>query len=299
MPTAEREDGVASTTGDSSIVETMIRRCGQFATLPAIAKKIIEIADDPLSTWEDLRQVITIDPAFGVRLLKLVNSPYYGLPRPVGTLHEALALLGFRAVKNVAISTSLGKLFHGGRICASFDASELWTHSIAVATATQLLSRSTNVSSDEAFVAGLMHDVGILVELHAQATTFASMTDRLDANHKLTFRCAENLTFGTTHEALGLAVCEAWRFPANLSFAAGFHHRPWELVAAKQMLPTLIYVADILAARQSFGYSRTVESLELSPEVLSLATLNEPIVTAVEAALPDAVAEACRILVDG
>ena len=271
MPTTERRGNVASTADDSSVVQTMIRQSGQFATLPALAMKIIEIAEDPRSTWDDLHQVIAIDPAYGVRLLKLVNSPYYGLPRPIGTLHEALALLGFRAVKNVAISTSLGKLFRGGRIRATFDARDLWTHSIAVATAAQLLSRSTNVSPDEAFLAGLVHDLGILVELQAQVASFASMMDRLQTDDTLTFRCAENMTWQTTHEALGLAVCETWRFPAHLCLTAGFHHRPWELAAADQMLPALVHVADVLAARQRLGYSRTVETLDLSPETLCLA----------------------------
>jgi HD-like signal output (HDOD) protein len=292
----EVEVNVTSTVDDSAVVQTMIRQCGQFATLPALAMKIIEIAEDPRSTWDDLHQVIAIDPAYGVRLLKLVNSPYYGLPRPIGTLHEALALLGFRAVKNVAISTSLGKLFRGGRISATFDASELWTHSIAVATAAQLLSRRTSVSPDEAFLAGLVHDLGILVELQAHGASFAAMIDQLDADDDLTFLCAENVTFQTTHEALGLAVCEAWRFPANLSLTAGFHHRPWELAAAHQVLPALVHVADVVAARQSLGYSRTVETLDLSPEILCLATLNEQALIDVEAALPDAVSEASRIL---
>ena len=296
MPTEVLKENVAATVDDSSVVQTMIRQCGQFATLPALAMQIIEIAEDPRTTWDDLHQVIAIDPAYGVRLLKLVNSPYYGLPRPIGTLHEALALLGFRAVKNVAISTSLGKLFRGGRISATFDASELWTHSIAVATAAQLLSRSTDISPDEAFLAGLVHDLGILVELQAQGTSFASMINRLDDDDELTFRCAEHITFQTTHEALGLAVCEAWKFPTNLSLTAGFHHRPWELAATDQALPALVHVADVLAARQSLGYSRTVETLDLAPEILRLAALNENDVVAVELLLPTAVAESCRIL---
>lgn len=299
MPITERPESVASTIDDSSVVQTMIRQCGQFATLPVLATKIIEIAEDPLATWDDLHQLIVIDPAFGARLLKLVNSPYYGLTRPVGTLHEALGLLGFRAVKNVAIATSLCKLFRGGRISATFDVRDLWTHSIAVATAAQLLSRNANVSPDEAFLAGLVHDLGILVELQAQGGSFASMMDRLAADDQLTFQCAENLTFQTTHEALGLAVCEAWRFPPNLCLTAGFHHRPWQLAAAHRTLPALVHVADVLAARQSLGYSRTVESLDLSPALLCLAGLNEQAVIAVETALAGTVDETCRLLENG
>ncbi len=299
MPIADQQVNVASKVDDSSVVQTMLRQCGQFATLPALAMQIIEIAEEPRTTWEDLHQVIAIDPAFGVRLLKLVNSPYYGLPRPIGTLHEALGLLGFRAVKNVAISTSLGKLFRGGRISATFDASELWTHSIAVATAAQLLSRSTSVSPEEAFLAGLVHDLGILGELQSQGGLFATMIDSLNANHDLTFRSAENVAFQTTHEALGLAVCEAWKFPANLGLTAGFHHRPWELAVAHQVLPALVHVADVLAARQGLGYSRTVETRDLSPAILDAAALDAQDAAAVEAALPNAVNQACQILSDG
>ncbi|MBL9164285.1 MAG: HDOD domain-containing protein [Planctomycetaceae bacterium] len=296
MPIADREANVASTGDDSSVAQAMLRQCGQFATLPALAVQIIEIAEDPSSTWEDLRQVIAIDPAFGARLLKLVNSPFYGLLRPVGTLREALGLLGLRAVKNVAISTSLAKLFRGGKVSAAFNVSELWTHSIAVATAARMLSQSTKVSPDEAFLAGLVHDLGILVELQSRGALFVSMMERLDEEDELTFRCAESSTFQTTHEMLGRSLCELWRFPASLTFTAGFHHRPWELAEAEQALPALIHVADVMAARQNSGYSRTVETRDLKPEMLRLAAIRERDVAAVEVALPEAVHEACRIL---
>lgn len=296
MSVTGQEHSGACSADEKAVIAGMLRRCGRLATLPTLAMKIVEITEDPRATWEDLREAVTVDPAFGARLLKLVNSPYYGMPRPIGTLRDAFALLGLRAVKNVAIATSLGKLFRGGRFSETWDASKLWVHSIAVAVAAQMLSRSTNVPPDEAFLAGLLHDVGIIVELQAEGQSFASMIERLVQDEALTFRCAERSTFQTTHEALGFAVCEAWKFPANLRLAVGFHHRPWELDAASQQLPALVHVADVLAAREGLGYSRSVETLDLFPTVLAAAAIEPQCVAAVQSTLAESVDQACQVM---
>src|SRR5262245_52726451 len=102
------------------VVDATIRKCPQIATLPAVTVQISRLCEDPDSTCEDLNRVISNDPALGVRILKLVNSAYYGLPGQVNSIQRAIQLLGIRAVKNFAIAASMVKLLRGGLVSSSF-----------------------------------------------------------------------------------------------------------------------------------------------------------------------------------
>ena len=114
--------------------------------------KIIGLVEDPDSTAQDLNKVISNDPALGTRILKVVNSVFYGLPRQIGSINRAIVLLGLNAVKNIAIAASLAKLFRGGQISDQFNARDLWIHSIGVATTTRLLADKVGLGlPDEAF----------------------------------------------------------------------------------------------------------------------------------------------------
>src|SRR3970282_1973047 len=101
--------------------------------------RIIDLVEDPSSTAQDLNKLITNDPALCSRILKVVNSAFYGLPGQIGWINRAIVLLGLNAVKNIAIATSLAKLFRGGELCPNFSARDLWGHSIATAGASKLL----------------------------------------------------------------------------------------------------------------------------------------------------------------
>ena len=156
----------ASTQEQAKVVTKAIQQIGQIATLPEITVKIIELVEDPDATASDLHRIIEFDPALCSRVLKVVNSSFYGLPGQIGSINRAIVLLGLNAVKNIAISASLAKLFRGGNICAAFSAKDLWTHSTATAATSKLLADELGMScADEAFLAGLMHDIGIIVEL--------------------------------------------------------------------------------------------------------------------------------------
>ena len=292
------------TTADESnsarVVESTIRKCNQLATLPAVVVDIIRLSEDPDSTLEDLAKVIVGDPVLGVRILKLMNSPYYGMPGRINSIHRAILQLGFKAVKNIAIAASLTKLIRGGHVSPDFDAGDLWAHSIAVATGAQMLARQSDlVPAEEAFLAGLIHDMGIVVEMQACGPAFAQMIQTLAADKKLTFRNAEAEVLGASHENFGAGLCRAWNFPASLQFVAGYHHRPWALAAAQRRLPTLVHIADVLAARIGLGYTRTVETDSVAPSLLGCVNLTQADLDAVAERLPEAVQQSQGLLSDG
>ena len=291
---------VTNTTARSDfplIVETSIQKIKHIATLPGVALKIMELTKDPESTAEDVNKIIKSDPALSTRILKVVNSSFYGLPRQIASIHHAVVLLGMNAVKNIAITASLHKVFQSEQIGPDFDARDLWSHSVAVATGAHGIAIKAELGFlDEAFLAGLIHDIGIMVEMQTCRQKFVEMINILSDDQSLTFRQAEEQLLGATHESFGAALCRKWKFPVHLEHVAGCHHQPMQLPEADRTLPAIVHVADVLAARIGAGYTRTVETKAVDPEVLSLLNLGESDMEALAESLPDAIEEAQQLL---
>src|SRR5262245_26755556 len=219
------------TDGRAAVVDTAIKGISHIATLPEITLKIIALVEDPSSTAQDLHKVIANDPALCSRILKVVNSAFYGLPRQIGSINRAIVLLGLNAVKNIAIAASLSKLFRGGELSPKFSARDLWIHSIATAAAGKLLCDKLKLGRpDEAFLAGLIHDIGIMVEMQSDRHKLVEVFDQIefgsDGVPTTDMREVERRILGADHEAFGAALCEAWKFPKTFTAVAGHHHDP-------------------------------------------------------------------------
>src|ERR1043165_7013385 len=113
-----------------ALIADAVNAISHIATLPEITLKIIELVENPRSTAQDLNKLISNDPALCARILKVVNSAFYGLPGQIGSINRAGGLLGFNPVKNISIAASLAKLFRGGSLTPEFSAKDLWTHSV-------------------------------------------------------------------------------------------------------------------------------------------------------------------------
>jgi len=261
------------TTESSKVVSSAIQKIGHIATLPEITLKIIELVEDPNATAQDLHKVVEYDPALCSRVLKVVNSSFYGLPGQIGSINRAIVLLGLNAVKNIAISASLAKLFRGGKLCPSFNAKDLWTHSTAVAATSKLIADELGLSCpDEAFLAGLMHDIGIIVEMQSDRdalTTVVSTVAGADGIPTSDMLKIENEVFGANHQQFGEALCEKWKFPRVFALVAGNHHSPMGVDAELRTLPLVVHVADKITAEiEDGGFRLDVLNTEIDPAIL-------------------------------
>lgn len=279
------------------VVKEAILEISHIATLPEVTLKIISLVEDPDSTAQDLNDVISNDPALGTRILKVVNSAFYGLPGQIGSINRAIVLLGLNAVKNIAIAASLAKLFRGGQICPSFNARDLWTHCIAVGTATRMLADKAGLGlPDEAFLGGLIHDIGIMVAMQGKRAQFVEMIEKLDSDDSITLRQAELEVIGATHEDFGAALCQTWKFPSSFSYVTGYHHRPKELGEQHRVLAAIVHLADVMCCNLSIGYSRGSETTEYDEELLTQLNLKREAIDEIAEELSDAVEEATRLL---
>lgn len=295
-PTASANNNVADPAQEAMILST-IQEISHIATLPEITLKIIRIVEDPESSAQDLNKVITNDPALGARILKVVNSAFYGLPGQIGSINRAIVLLGLNAVKNIAIAASLAKLFRGGQICPQFNAKDLWQHSVTVATTTQLLAKEIGLGlPDEAFLAGLIHDIGIMVEMQARRAKLVEAFEKHASSPTQNFREIEKNVLGATHEQFGAALCKHWKFPASFGFVTGFHHRPLELAPQNRTLTALVHVADVLSKKQKSGFTADVEQNEPLEQILKDMNITPQRIENVLAALPKATEEASTLI---
>ncbi len=263
----------ATSQDQAAIVDSAIKGISHIATLPEITLRIIELVEDPTSTAQDLHKIISNDPALCSRILKVVNSAFYGLPRQIGSINRAVVLLGLNAVKNIAIAASLTKLFRGGELCPQFSARDLWIHSIATAAGSKLICDQMKLGlPDEAFLAGLIHDIGIMVEVQAMREKLVQVFGKMefdDAGSPLTnMREIEREVCGADHCAFGARLCETWKFPKNFAFVAGHHHEPQSLPTGSRMLACIVYAADLLSAEMGYGFRSDVRHTAIAPAVL-------------------------------
>src|SRR5258706_14322698 len=164
----------------NTLVAEALTKATTTSTLPKVTAKIVATVEDPKSTAASLHKIVAHDPALATRILKVVNSAFYGLPGQIGSVERAIVLLGLNAIKNIAVATSLGQLFRGVKLCEGFTAKDLWTHCIAVGVTARELARQMKVPiADEAFLAGLIHDVGILVALHVYPEKLRTVCEKV------------------------------------------------------------------------------------------------------------------------
>ena len=276
-----------------AVVSRAIEGISHIATLPEITLKIIELVEDPTSTAQDLHNVISNDPALCSRILKVVNSAFYGLPRQIGSMNRAIVLLGLNAVKNIAIAASLTKLFRGGELCPGFSARNLWIHCVATAAGSKLLCDELKLGlSDEAFLAGLIHDIGIMVEVqamrHELTQVFEEMTFDTDGVPQCDMREVEHRLLGADHTAFGAGLCETWKFPKSFSYVTRHHHNPSELPEGHRMLTSIVYMADRLSGQLDYGFRTDLMHLEISSADLDALGLTIEQLERVKGSLPQA-----------
>lgn len=272
-----------------------IREISHIATLPEITLKIIDLVEDPKSTAQDLHQVISGDPALCSRILKVVNSSFYGLPGQIGSINRAIVMLGLNAVKNIAIAASLAKLFRGGELTPAFSARDLWKHSNATAAAAKIMADRQKLGlGDEAYLAGLMHDIGIMVEMQYDRASLIEVIEQVgedaDGNPTAEMLEIEDSVYGANHEDYGKALCERWKFPKSFASVAGFHHDPMSAPEEHRLLVTLVSVSDIVAASINFGFRLDRMSFDVPAEQLELLGLNEADLPEIREAVEEAVA---------
>ncbi|MEA1996161.1 MAG: HDOD domain-containing protein, partial [Gemmatimonadota bacterium] len=188
--------------------------------------EILRVIETESSNARDLKNTIEKDPPLCAGLLKIANSSSYGYPRTISDIQEAIICIGFDAVKELVLNQKLCELFRAGEHMNGYSRQSLWKHSAAVAVCSKMIfRREFRERGYNAYVAGLLHDIGIIVEDQLLRKEF-SLALKLAAQSKNNLYCIENEVLLVNHADIGRAIAENWSFPVELGMSIGFHHEP-------------------------------------------------------------------------
>ena len=230
----------------SQAASTLIARLQSIPTLPTVALRVMEITANPKSSANDLMDIISPDVSLTTKILKISNSPFYGLTREISSLQHAVTVLGFKEIRNLVISTVAFDSFKNLGKNNKFDINKFWRHSFYCALAAKTIAVDMKIESSELFVAGLVHDIGKLAMYITFPGEFMMQAEIMNPlKIKYTAFEAEKDVFGMTHDDVGMKLLKKWMFPESLLTAVGYHHRPQE-ADKKSNFPMIVHVADIL-----------------------------------------------------
>ncbi len=204
-------------------LDTLATRITEISSLPHIAAKTIEIANDPNSTISDLKNIIETDAVLTARILRCVNSSAYALRQHISNLMHAISYLGTREVRRLAVTASVAELVRDEEVIGSYRRSSLWKHLVAVGLCARLLALRQKMSDfEDAFLAGLLHDIGIILEDQYAHQGFRAVVSALDAHTPLVE--TERSILGFDHCQLGAKLAGVWQFPEHVRAAISHHH---------------------------------------------------------------------------
>jgi putative nucleotidyltransferase with HDIG domain len=230
----------------SHAASTLIARLQSIPTLPTVALRVMEITANPKSSANDLMGIISPDVSLTTKILKIANSPFYGVTREISSLQHAVTVLGFKEIRNLVISTVAFDSFKNLEQNSKFDINKFWRHSFCCALAAKAIAVDLKIESSELFVAGLVHDIGKLAMYITFPSEFMMQAEIMNPlKIKYTAFEAEKDVFGMTHDDVGMKLLKKWMFPESLLTAVGYHHRPQE-ADKKSNFPIIVHVADIL-----------------------------------------------------
>lgn len=194
----------------------------ELPSLPRAALKIVEMVQDPNVDLQRLGRTVEMDPALATKLVRLSNSSMFGLSREVVSVRNALIVLGLRTVKMAALSFSLLESFPSGKEGPLL--AEIWKRILVNAMGCRLISGLFGVDSEEAFLAGLLQDLGVLILAKRFDDKYFAVYERATTEEGADLRSLEKETFGISHDELGAQLLEHWRLPHPLIEAVKVHH---------------------------------------------------------------------------
>lgn len=227
----------------------VMQAINKLPSLPAVVLELITSMEDEDVDIDTLARKISLDQALSAKTLRLANSSFYGVQRQITSARDAIPVLGFRTLHNVAVTAALaGALGDGG--APSFSFVSFWRHSIGTALCAKALAPQLGLNTETAYTAGLIHDIGRLV----LATRFAPAYAQVNAL-RVRDDCyplqAERALLGLDHAGVGAALAQHWKFPLAIQRATGEHHASDMLHA--EPLTAAIHVADALAHALDFS----------------------------------------------
>ena len=204
---------------------TLIEKFKKIKTLPHIVTRLVQLVNDEDSTLRDFEEVIRMDPALVARLLTLVNSSYFGLGRKVDSISRAVALLGMKNLHNIAVTDAIKGMLRSNCGTTEFSPQQLWLHSAASSICCKMIAeRIFTINGDDAYLCGILHDIGLIVEMETEEEKFLKLIEQLVIDGPSIIEL-ERTIFNTDHCQIGYILAKEWCIPDPIADAIRDHHQ--------------------------------------------------------------------------
>ncbi|MDX9703490.1 MAG: HDOD domain-containing protein [Candidatus Auribacterota bacterium] len=217
---------VADVVAKKRLGEEMIARVDDLPALPSVVNQILTLIEDDTTNASNLERYLRQDQALTARLLRIVNSSFFGVRNKITSIPQAIVMIGYNSLKNLVLAASTSKILEGCFPGYGFKERGLWQHSFMAATWAQTLAKQvgfTAQDSEELFVAGLMHDVGKLVLSSYISLNCKDMITHLIKSNGNIEEAEKNLV-GIDHSEIGSRIAQKWNFSSKLSHIIKYHH---------------------------------------------------------------------------
>ena len=247
----------------------LVERIDDLPTIPAIALEVNRLLSDQEVSTSEICQLIRQDQAMVPRILKLVNSSFFGLRSKVINIERAAVLLGNRTLQNAIMSIAVIDSISFEPEVKAFNLADFWTHAIEVATISKHLACETRlVQPEDAFTAGLLHDLGKIILVQYFPDFFEKIRIEIIESEK-SFYFAEKSIIGVTHCQMGKILGEKWQLPSRLTEVIRYHHEVDFLTESKPLL-LVVHIADMISNRCSLTTGCNIDPNEVPLAAVTL-----------------------------
>ncbi len=258
----------------------------------ATAPRILGALCDPAVTAARIGQLISQEPGVAARVLRVANSPYYGVTRAVSTLDRAVVVLGLDAVRGVAAAACMDRNLLHGINDEILNVDAMIRHSVATAAAAEALAQfGHRAVAPESFIAGLLHDLGTAIQARLNTGGTQRFLARASALPSRASRSVELEEIGVSHEWCTAVLFDAWRLPQLLKDAVCFHHGPLGAPPESRKLAALVELGHDLSIGCGIGFGAETVAVEPPTDVLALLAISTESIQQVAAELPERVAQ--------
>jgi putative nucleotidyltransferase with HDIG domain len=232
-----------------------------FPSMPATALKLLTLLKDENTSNTQIEQILRYEPGLTANILKLTNSAFFGLPKQIGSIRQAILMIGWKKLIQIVLASCVSAIIDKPVQGYDLSPGDLWRHSIAVSVASEILVKELNLSvSEEVFTAALLHDVGKMV-LGRYVKDDIAVIDGEELQD-VPFEQVERSIFGIDHAEIGANILRRWSFPPSMITAVRWHHDPDGAPKTSHLID-VVHVADVLCLMSGIGVGR--EGLQYQP----------------------------------
>ncbi len=250
---------------DTQLTE-ILARVESFPSMPGAGAKMLALLEGPDPAVSEIEEILRYDPGLTANVLKLANSAYFGVPSKIGSLKQAVILLGLKRLTQLVVATCVSAVMDKSVPGYALPPGDLWRHSIAVSIAAEALVKDEKkVDSEDMFTPALLHDVGKMILGSYVKEELEAI--RHIASKGIPFVVAENMVLGTDHAEIGARILASWNLPAGVIDAVRWHHDPDSPDACNKQMD-VVYLANLLCQTSDTSGPGPEHAVELSPAVI-------------------------------